>query len=210
MLARIIHAKPAALLNRDAAGRREKRVSHFVLRPDRRGLAQFRGPPTARRTRSLGEQTDPARALRLPPSGVAVDRALVAHEAGEFVAEFIDAMFQSLIEHVADHDHAASRPLSHAAEIRMIELRLGSIAERERVEHRESRLEAHPVAARDLCDHAKTVWREIRHRLFSIPGLRMGAVYSSPRKGVWTGDKGNMCSGTWVTGWVFAPRIGMV
>ncbi|MFZ2109921.1 MAG: hypothetical protein WAV18_31870 [Roseiarcus sp.] len=105
---------------------------------------------------------------------------MVAREAREFVAEFIDAMFQSLIEHVADHDHAASRPLSHAAEIRMIELRLGSIAERERVEHRESRLEAHPVAARDLGDHAKTVWREIRHPLFSIPGLRMGAFYSSP------------------------------
>src|ERR1700733_3863487 len=155
MLARIVYADPTALLNRNAARRREICVSHFVLRPDRRGLAQFRRPPTARRTRSRGEQTDAILALRL----AGMDRGLLLHEAGEFVAESIDAMFQPLIEHVADHDHAAARPLSHAAEIRMIELRLGSIAERERVEHRESRLEAHPVAARDPGGQGKTVWR---------------------------------------------------
>jgi hypothetical protein len=59
---------------------------------------------------------------------------LAPQEVGKFVAERIDAMLQALIEHVANHDHSALRPLSHAAELWMIELRLTPISLRERAE----------------------------------------------------------------------------
>ena len=96
--------------------------------------AQFRGPPQ--------RQPDPPRTTDFsPPLGFAIEKAgpraagsAAVQEASKFVAERIDAMLQALIEHVANHDHAALRPLAHPAEIWMIELRVAPISVRERAE----------------------------------------------------------------------------
>jgi hypothetical protein len=61
-----------------------------------------------------------------------IERRLTAQEVGDLAAERIDAVFEALIEHVADHDHAALRPLTYASEIRVIELGLPAVAERAR------------------------------------------------------------------------------
>jgi hypothetical protein len=62
---------------------------------------------------------------------------LAPQEASKCIAERVDAIFQVLIEHVANHDHSALRPLSHAAELGVIELRLAPISLRERAEQGE-------------------------------------------------------------------------
>jgi hypothetical protein len=47
---------------------------------------------------------------------------------GQLGAERTDPAFQVVVEHIADHDHAAARPLAHAAQIRMVELRHATAA----------------------------------------------------------------------------------
>src|SRR5579872_6231511 len=112
MLARIIDAHDAALLDRKPARAGKEGVAQVVLRASRVGLAEFGGPPLAGGVRSGDEQARlAAAALRLRLRG---ERGLAIEEAGEVVAERIDAEFEALVEHVADHDHAAVRPLSHA------------------------------------------------------------------------------------------------
>ena len=49
---------------------------------------------------------------------------------------------QRVVEHVADHQHAATHPLTVAAEIGVIDLRLGSAAANQRVEQGFHRLAA--------------------------------------------------------------------
>jgi hypothetical protein len=88
---------------------------------------------------------------------------LPIEEAGQLVAERIDASFQARIEHVADHDHAALRPLSHPAEIGMVELRLATIAPSEGAKQRLHRLDADPMALCDLGRNAKPFGREVLH-----------------------------------------------
>jgi hypothetical protein len=65
-----------------------------------------------------------------------------------------DARFQVGIEHVANHDHAAGRPLSEAAKIRMAELRHGPPARDEGLQDRLNGFLAHGKAARCLFDDA--------------------------------------------------------
>ena len=106
---------------------------------------------------------DTAPALRLKTPNFAFNRIVTALETGELVAERIDAILQALIEHVANHDHSALRPLSHAAEIGMIELCLVSISSCERPEQSESCLKADSMSPRDIGHDAKPFWREILH-----------------------------------------------
>jgi len=51
--------------------------------------------------------------LRLKGPRICAQRWLTAKEAREFATEHVDTVFQTLIEHVANHDHSALRPLSH-------------------------------------------------------------------------------------------------
>ncbi len=88
---------------------------------------------------------------------------MAPQEVGKFVAERIDAMLQALIEHVANHDHSALRPLAHAAELWMIELRLAPISLRERAEQRKRHVKADPMARCDIGHDSKTFGREVRH-----------------------------------------------
>ena len=45
-----------------------------------------------------------------------------------FRAQRIHFGLERIVKHVADHGHAALGPLSHAAELRMIELRLAALS----------------------------------------------------------------------------------
>ena len=84
-------------------------------------------------------------------------------KSGKLVAERVDSSFEAVVEHVADHDHSALRPLPHAAEIGMIELRLASIPFGKRAEQGDRGVEADSMAFRRLADHAKPFGREVLH-----------------------------------------------
>jgi hypothetical protein len=88
---------------------------------------------------------------------------LFAQYAREFVAKRIDAMLQTMIKHVADHDHATLRPLPHAAEIGMIELCLRSVALRQRVEQHGNGVEANAMAHRGIFQTARSFRGEVLH-----------------------------------------------
>ena len=70
-----------------------------------------------------------------------------------------------MIEHVADHDHSALRPLSHPAEIGVIELRLAPLSFGQRAEQGDRGVEADAMALRRFGDHAKSFGREGVHCL---------------------------------------------
>ena len=107
----------------EAPRRREARVAQVVLRAD--GGRACRAPPATSADGTAGdEEADAGVAL-----GLALrlrwwrrrERASITQEA-QFDAERVDPGLESVVEHVADHDHAAARPLAHAAELGVAEL----------------------------------------------------------------------------------------
>src|ERR1700730_18270610 len=82
-----------------------------------------------------------------------VERRLTAQEAGDLAAEQVDAVFEALIEQVANHDHAHLRPLTRASEIRVIELGLRSVAQLECAEQGRHGIAADPLAPRQVIDN---------------------------------------------------------
>src|ERR1700742_82003 len=68
-----------------------------------------------------------------------------------------------MIEHVADHDHSALRPLPHTAKIGVAELRLASISLCERAEYGDRGVQAHFVTLCDIGHNAKTLRRQVLH-----------------------------------------------
>ena len=131
MLAGVVHGNAAAVLDREAALLREKGVSHVVLGAGGGRSAEVRRPPSAggagarRRTGSRRSGSATASLWR---------RAAGSSEGRRVRCRARRHGFQALIEHVADHDHSAVGPLSHAAEIGMIELRLTAAAVAERAD----------------------------------------------------------------------------
>jgi hypothetical protein len=126
--------------NSEAARGREAGIVKVILGAGGTSIAEFGGPPVTKGLCSFrDEQTDAGMTsaltlrLRLACLGRAEQR-LRAQEVGKFPAEGIDTVFKALFEHVADHDHPALRPLTHAAKIRVSELSLGAIANHQRVE----------------------------------------------------------------------------
>jgi hypothetical protein len=68
-----------------------------------------------------------------------------------------------MIEHVAYHDHAALRPLPHAAEIGMVELDLRSIALSKRADQRRNSIKANTIAPRHIFQTARSFRGEVIH-----------------------------------------------
>src|SRR5208283_3764688 len=167
VLAGVIDADPTALLDRKAAPAWKTSVSQIILRAGGRRIAEIRGPPSiGGGARSCHEQTHAAAsalALRLRRPGSGGEEGLAAKQRRQFVTERVNTKFQALIEHVANHDHAALRPLSHPAEIGVIELRLGSVALDERTNHADYGLEAHRMSAGDVLQNSSPLGREIHH-----------------------------------------------
>ena len=104
-----------------------------------------------------------------------VERRLTAQEVGDLAAERIDAVFEALIEHVANHDHAALRPLTHASEIRVIELGLRSVAELECAEQGRHGIAADPMATRQVIDNLAPFGAEFLHS-YRLRGSGMEAL----------------------------------
>ncbi len=84
-------------------------------------------------------------------------RAAGFEQSGQFVAERVDPGLEAVIEHVADHDHAALRPLPHAAELGVVELSLTAVSLGERGEKDERRFEAETVTLCDVRDDAEVL-----------------------------------------------------
>ncbi|SDR64349.1 DDE domain-containing protein [Rhizobiales bacterium GAS113] len=102
MLAGVIHADLAALLDRKTTRAWKKGISQVILGAGGRGTAKFRWPPLAGRTRSRDEQTDPAAALALrlnPPSAIASYNA--EHEAA------IELRQSKYLNNIVEQDHRA-------------------------------------------------------------------------------------------------------
>ena len=169
VLASVIDADLAAPLDRQPARARKVCVSEIVLRAGRGGTAQFRRPPSAGRDGASDKQADPAGALALRLKSPSFDarRRLAHDEAGKVVAERVDASLEAGIEHVADHDHSTLRPLSHAAELGMIELRLAPLSLRQRAEKRHSRADADAMTPCGVGHNAEPFGREVWHGLIN-------------------------------------------
>jgi len=88
---------------------------------------------------------------------------LTAQEAGDLAAERVNVVLEALIEHVADHDHAALRPLTHAAEIRVIELGLRAVAEFECIKQGRYGIAGDPMAPRQVIDNLAPFGAEFLH-----------------------------------------------
>ena len=80
-----------------------------------------------------------------------------AKQPCELGAEGVHPRLQRVVEHVADHDHAALRPLAHAAEVGVVELRLASSAGDQRREQLYDGALADAVALRDVSDDAASL-----------------------------------------------------
>src|ERR1700730_13892513 len=104
-----------------------------------------------------------------------VEGRLAAHEVGDLAAERVNAVFEALIEHVADHDHAALRPLTHAAEIRVIELGLRAVAALKCAEQGRYGIAADPIAQRQVIDDLVPVGAEFLQS-YRLRGAGMEAL----------------------------------
>ncbi|MGB8901093.1 MAG: hypothetical protein WCC90_18450 [Methylocella sp.] len=92
-------------------------------------------------------------------------------------------MFEALIEHVANHDHATLRPLTHASEIRVIELGLRSVAELECAEQGRHGIAADPMATRQVIDNLAPFGAEFLHSYrLRVSGMEALLVF----RGVYT------------------------
>ena len=82
---------------------------------------------------------------------------MTAQEVGKFAAECTDTVLKGLIEHVADHDHSALRPLW------VSELSLSAIAEHQRAEQGQHGIAADGMVSRQVTDNLKPFGSEFLH-----------------------------------------------
>lgn len=142
VIAGIQHLDIAAPIQHQAALRREISVAHIVLRAGRRRVTELGGPPIPAGGGEAGKARLPRAAgmLRLR-SGRAGGREhsarlrRIGKERGEVAAKRIDLGLEAVIEHIADHRHAAAKPLPRTAQFRMVELRHAALAPRDRIHH---------------------------------------------------------------------------
>ena len=78
-------------------------------------------------------------------------------------AEGVDAGLERVVEHVADHDHAAPRPLAHAAQLGVVELGHGAAARDQGAKKRQHRAAAHAVAPLQVLDEPSGFGRQLSH-----------------------------------------------
>jgi hypothetical protein len=96
---------------------------------------------------------------------------LARQQADEFGAQPVYPRLQRIVEHVADHRHATLRPLSHAAELGVVELRLAPTAGDDGHQHGGHRLGAEAVALRQILDDPASFRGELAHRSFRLSWL---------------------------------------
>ena len=132
VIARIVKRRHAAGGDRQPPLVREERVMAVVLRACRRRRAKVRWPTRA----SIG-------GLRVEKRGAGHARCRVLCKPGY-------SCLQRIVEHVADHQHSAARPLPHSAQFRMFELSLVPPAAMQSRQHPGHGFGAEIVALRQL------------------------------------------------------------
>ena len=166
MIAGIVDAQPPALLDGEPAAGREIGVAQVVLRPAGGGRARGRAATTSADDGATG--CGCGAKTRHPQHG------------GQIRAQRIHPLLQAVIEHVADHDHAAGTPLAHAAEFRVAELRHRAAAGGDGTQQGQRGIGAHAVALGDVVEGAAALRGQFMH----------GGILRRARRGclaVWRG-----------------------
>jgi len=86
-------------------------------------------------------------------------------QADEILAQAIDPCLQAVIEHVADHGHAAGHPLPRSAQLGQVELRHGAVIPRQFVEQHQAGILRDPVPATDVGKRLVSIRRQTRHEV---------------------------------------------
>ena len=99
----------------------------------------------------------PTTALALGPEAAAAQQSgLTGEDPGELRTEGIDAALQSIVEHVAEHQHTALHPLPGAGKLRMVELGHGAVAVEHREQHVRHGVATEAVALGEIIDDPAT------------------------------------------------------
>jgi len=128
-------------------------IADIVLRTAAEGAAEIAGPPL-----------------------IAVTRAGWCHGKylrrsqyiGEFIAQVVDGHFQAVVEHVADHRHAAAHPLATAAQLRAIELRHAATAIIHSDQHLDDGVLTEVIATRDVANDVLAGAGELLHDVLPV------------------------------------------
>ena len=150
VIAGIVQAHLPALLDGQPAAGGEIGVAQVVLPSGGGGRAEAIRPPG----------TGGADAFMLRPRD---EHTRATQHGGQIRAQCIHALLQAVVEHVADHDHAASAPLAHAAEFRVTELRHRAPPRRRRREARSARHRRRAVALGDNVQGAAALRGQVLH-----------------------------------------------
>lgn len=105
---------------------------------------------------------EPALALRLETAG-AQQAGLTGEEVADVPAQGVHSAFEEIVEHVADHDHAALHPLAGATEFPMTELGHAAVAIEDGEKHVSDGIDAKAVLVCQIVDDLLTLGRELLH-----------------------------------------------
>jgi hypothetical protein len=96
----------------------------------------------------------------------------------------VDLRLEAVVEHVADHGHAAQHPLAAAAQLLVVELRHRAVAVHQGLQQRHYRVGTDCVALRQLIDFLLALVSQSLHTRCSwVPGDAI-AEPARPRSGV--------------------------
>jgi len=168
VIAGIIDLNATALPDREPTRPRKPGVTEVVLRAHRSWGAELCRPPLTGRSGRGRKEADSASSLALR-LGLRVrprirKQGLAPHQRRQLVAERVDAVFEALVEHVANHDHPTLGPLAHSTKIGVTELRLGPVPERQRTNKRDGSIKADAVPTRNLFEDLASLRCQILHR----------------------------------------------
>src|SRR5208283_4156046 len=158
----------------------EVRVANVVLGAGPARETQARRPPVAGTPLRQGDEQADRRAaanharaaiaslllLLLSPRRLRLARQGERHEGLLFQdlrklgAQTVDLGFQAVIEHIADHGHAALQPLAAAAQLRVVELCHGPVAVNQRMQQSHHGIGTDPVALSQFVDPLPSLFGE--------------------------------------------------
>lgn len=137
-------------LDGEAAGLGKEGVADVVLRSTAGGAAEIAGPPLISVT---------AVSAALWTWG---EDLVVGEKIGKLAAEVVHGVFKPVVEHIADHGHAAAHPLA-TAEFGATELSHRAAAVVHADKHANGGIIAEIVAAGDVADEIFALGSELMH-----------------------------------------------
>jgi len=185
VIERVVNRHAAVGLHRQAVRLREPSVAHAVLAARAVWEFQVRPPPVrrcrgeqavraVRVVRAAGRGAAPAVDGRVAVLALALKAAgadhigLAGHQAGQFGAQVINTALEVVVEHVADHRHAALHPLAGAAEFGVAELGHAAVAVDDGLQHRQHGVKAKAVALGHVLDGLLACGGKLWHGMQSV------------------------------------------